>query len=464
MKRTELRQQTVKALRALALSIGIKSPSGVSKDDLITEILAADKVKTRKRSKIRGGRSVSAPNGQLSGQKKTPPRVPSFSEATARKQPASRAPVSKEERVQKTEEAPQQPLPPLGLRPQRVAEKAPSLSGPYPPSQYENLGELPEAYGTGRLFFAARDPYWIYAYWDYTWQQMEDMRKVARHGELKLRVHAGSSFRSPIQQEITLNPSARNWFVNVGAANSDYCAELGYYDFHGRFVPASRSKPTHTPPDQPSHHSEVRFVTIPFYISFRELFDLVKDHFKSGEELADVLHRLQRAGFRFPFDYEREDEFSDEQAEALRKLMGGDLMKRIFMGSQELTEWLRRRLREETSSGLFSVSSPFGASFGVGQPRGFWFNVNAELIIYGATEPQATVTFDKKKIALKSDGTFRFQFALPDGDYQLPITATSPDKIETRAVRLHFVRDTRQEGGVGVVAHPKELKEPPGKS
>ena len=38
---------------------------------------------------------------------------------------------------------------------------------------------------------------------------------------------------------------------------------------------------------------------------------------------------------------------------------------------------------------LSSVSSPYG---GLEQKKGFWFNVNAELIIYGATEPNATVT------------------------------------------------------------------------
>jgi hypothetical protein len=335
------------------------------------------------------------------------------------------------------------------------------LAGPFPPSDYEHLGKLTEAYGTGRLFLVARDSYWLYAYWDLTWQQMEDLRRVARHGELKLRVHAGADLDAPVQQEITLNPSARNWFIHAGTANADYCADFGYYDSHGSFVAVSRSKVTHTPPDRPSDRGEARFVTIPFHLSFRELFELVKDHFASGEELADVLWRLQRAGFPFPFDYDREGGFSREQEEALRHLMGPDLMRRIFMGSQELVEWMRRRLSEETSSGLFSISSPFGASFGAALPRGFWFRVNAELIVYGATDPKATVTLDGKAIPLRSDGTFRFQFALPDGDYCLPMAAASPDGVEVRTARLRFVRETAREGGVGGVPHPAELIAPP---
>src|SRR5262245_16804114 len=32
--------------------------------------------------------------------------------------------------------------------------------------------ELPQAYGTGRLLLAARDPHWLYAHWDLTRDQL----------------------------------------------------------------------------------------------------------------------------------------------------------------------------------------------------------------------------------------------------------------------------------------------------
>ena len=42
--------------------------------------------------------------------------------------------------------------------------------GPVPPPQHFETAEaeLPEAYGTRRLFLTARDPHWLYAYWDLT--------------------------------------------------------------------------------------------------------------------------------------------------------------------------------------------------------------------------------------------------------------------------------------------------------
>ena len=142
-------------------------------------------------------------------------------------------------------------------------------------------------------------------------------------------------------------------------------------------------------------------------------------------------------------------------------LFGRDLLRRIHIGSEVLTEWLLRRLAETSSSGLFASSSPMGASFGAAvPPPGFWMNVNAELIVYGATEPSAKVVFDGRPITLKPDGTFRFQFTLPDGEYKLPVAATSAAGTETREVNLQFMRQTATRGVVGATAQPAELAPP----
>jgi uncharacterized protein len=444
LKKSELQEKDLKTLKNVALSLGIKRPSATKKADLISEILAAQKVK--KISTIR--------------------RAPKKTAVETKKKPSSAKKITAK-KATKTEEpvAPKTP----SIAP-TVTITAPESSGqvehkfetpvhPAPThfgSPYDDLGELPESYGTGRLFFVARDPYWIYAYWDYTWQQLEDIRRAARYGELKLRVHAGRDPGNTIQ-EMTLNPSSKSWFIKVDSANADYCAEFGFYDHSGNWRVTSRSYPTHTPPDKVSDRTEARFVTIPFHISFRELYAMVKDYFNDGEELADVLFRLQAAGFKFPFDYEGR---SDSDEDIFYKLFGKDLYRRIRMGSEVISDWLKHRILEETSSGLFSPSSPMGSSFSPAPERGFWFNVNAELIVYGATDPKAKVTFDGKEIALKPDGTFRFQFALPDGNYGIPIAATAPDNLETRQVALHFVRDTANKGDVGVVDHPPELQPP----
>jgi hypothetical protein len=100
----------------------------------------------------------------------------------------------------------------------------------------------------------------------------------------------------------------------------------------------------------------------------------------------------------------------------------------------------------------------------VGEPgapaAGFWFNVNAELVIYGATEPDAQLTVAGRPVALRPDGTFSFRFALPDGEYELAVGATSSRGDDARSARLHFSRQTERSGCVGVHPHDKRLRPP----
>jgi hypothetical protein len=106
---------------------------------------------------------------------------------------------------------------------------------------------------------------------------------------------------------------------------------------------------------------------------------------------------------------------------------------------------------------ISSISSPYGVRK---KERGFWFNINAELIIYGATEPDALVAIGDREIALRPDGTFSYRFSLPDGEYALPVVAVSADGADTRSADLKFGRQTRYRGDVG--AHPQDPRlQPP---
>ena len=92
--------------------------------------------------------------------------------------------------------------------------------------------------------------------------------------------------------------------------------------------------------------------------------------------------------------------------------------------------------------------------------KGFWFNVNAELIIYGATEPGAKVTLGGHEIKLRADGTFSFRFALPDGKYDLPAVAVSESGDDARAADLKFSRSTDYLGDVGATPQDPALQPP----
>jgi hypothetical protein len=114
-----------------------------------------------------------------------------------------------------------------------------------------------------------------------------------------------------------------------------------------------------------------------------------------------------------------------------------------------------------------SLFSGFGASWSAqpfgGIERGFFMHVNAEVIFYGGTHPQARVTIAGNPVQLQPDGTFSYHFKFPDNDYEIPIIATSPDGVETRSAALFFRRETTREGDVGATAQPTHLDEPMGR-
>ncbi|MDD5174552.1 MAG: DUF4912 domain-containing protein, partial [Candidatus Omnitrophica bacterium] len=72
----------------------------------------------------------------------------------------------------------------------------------------------------------------------------------------------------------------------------------------------------------------------------------------------------------------------------------------------------------------------------------FWLVVNTELIVYGATEPDAKLTVQGKEIKLQPDGTFTLRFALPDGKQVIPVEATSSDGIDHRKITPVVTRKT----------------------
>ena len=79
-------------------------------------------------------------------------------------------------------------------------------------------------------------------------------------------------------------------------------------------------------------------------------------------------------------------------------------------------------------------------------------HVNAEVIFYGGTDPHAKVTIDGKPVTLNPDGSFRYHFIFPDGVYEIPIVAISPDGKESRSAVLRFERGTQTSGNVGATS------------
>lgn len=74
--------------------------------------------------------------------------------------------------------------------------------------------------------------------------------------------------------------------------------------------------------------------------------------------------------------------------------------------------------------------------------RSFWLVADAELIVYGATDPSASLFIGEQEIPLESDGTFRVQVPFRDGEQLYPIRAVAADGEQERSIRMEFQRST----------------------
>jgi hypothetical protein len=340
------------------------------------------------------------------------------------------------------------------------------------PPQTENFGPLPESYHHDTLFLVARDPRWLFSYWDFDWSRIPASAMRDGRQAYFLRVLKRSGLAESI---VEIHPSARNWYLPVHHGNTHYRAELGYFDPRGGWCCLIRSTEACTPADalaEDLHPQE--FATVPQGLTFEQLSELVQQHMSEGESLLGAIARITGDG-KIAMQSGQRPTWTEEQKRLLAMLLGESLINVIGLGSEEIDRLLRKalaqKLHSEVSSGIgaafgpmtSSLSSPFGASwssqpFGLAKERGFFMNLNAEIIFYGGTDPAATVTVNGQPITLQSDGSFRFHFTLPDGDFEIPIVATSPDGLEQRSGTLSFQRKTSRVGQVEPTAQPQHLE------
>lgn len=244
--------------------------------------------------------------------------------------------------------------------------------------------EVPGGYGVDRIVAMVRDPHWLFTYWEVT---ADRYRELETHfGDIWPRCHMilrVTEVDSDPQGhfDITLSVEARNWYINVQPDRS-YRAAIGALGPDGTFVQVAVSNVVKTPR--------------------RGMSDVIDDRWMVPEEIFEKIFAVS-GGY-------------DMQA-----------------SSEELRALLERRLLEEISSGAVS-SFGSGAMRAEEQERGFRLWVATELILYGATEPDARVTVQGKEIRLRGDGTFSLRFALPNGKIDIPVSAVSADEVEERTI------------------------------
>jgi hypothetical protein len=313
----------------------------------------------------------------------------------------------------------------------------------------EGLADLPGGYGESRIVLMPRDPQWAYAYWDIPMEHKEDLRRQGG-ARLALRFYDVTdidvNYQAPHSlQQYECDEMARDWYLPIPVSDRDYVAEIGYLCNDGRWLALARSLPVHIPPVYPSDWIEDHFITVDWQADLRGKTLMTLKHpsqklIDNGNPIYDNIFALtesaeaQRvAGSLFGSMQHVAGSMAPERAISSYVFPSGAGLWAVPGAIPGMVP---------NMSGLTMSGAGFSASAPPIRPRKFWLIADAELIVYGATEPDATVTIGGKPIKLNPDGTFRFQMSFQDGNIDYPIMAVAADGEQTRSIHMTFDRAT----------------------
>jgi hypothetical protein len=211
-----------------------------------------------------------------------------------------------------------------------------ALIGPTDKLKFEDLGALPTGYG--EMFLIARDPHWLFTYWDFDYAKFPTPRK------LFLEVYKNEELESIVE----INEVARNWYIPVHSAATAYTVVFGYRDATGASTRIGKAGPTLTPPESVSANWDTQFATVPFHLSFNFLLDVISAARAEGQPLTEALARLQQEASSGPGDA---SSWGTQQIKVLETLLGKNFLDTLFsMSSQEVLEFLHGELSGKLDS------------------------------------------------------------------------------------------------------------------
>jgi uncharacterized protein len=271
------------------------------------------------------------------------------------------------------------------------------------------------------VVFLPRDPQWAYVFWELS---DSDRRQAMADGasQLVLRVAdvtglGGGAVHLHTMQEVVVNSHATEWYLPVPLSDRDYRVELGYRLGAGGWRSLAFSAVARVPALHPSEQILDQFV--PFSLD-------------APAAAASVATAVPQAT---PGIHERVYQAATSSFRAVGR--GSEAFHEVDDSGQHshglnasgVGLWASGR----TESGAGGVAS---------RQRSFWLVADAELIVYGATDPAATLRIGEEVVPLAEDGTFRLQVPFRDGQQLYPITAVAADGEQRRHITLEFARTT----------------------
>lgn len=273
-----------------------------------------------------------------------------------------------------------------------------------------------------RVVFLPRDPQWAYVFWDITDTDREQAL-AAGASQLCLRVAdvtglAPGSAHPHTLQEVVVDAHACEWYLPVPLSDRDYRVELGYRKGSaGGWISLAFSSVARVPALHPSEQILDQFVPFSLDPAAAPIAPAPATPAAADTGLHERLYQSATSGWR-----------------------------RLGRGSEAFHAFEDSALSGEGfSASAAGVWASGRSDSGAGMPprqRSFWLVADAELIVYGATDPAARLTIGGEDVPLSPDGTFRIQVPFRDGQQLYPIEAIAADGEQRRNITLEFRRTT----------------------
>ena len=256
-----------------------------------------------------------------------------------------------------------------------------------------------------RMVLMVRGPHWLHVFWELTsrsivraqaalGQDWHGARPTLRLLQLESGLHASPSER--IVREIAVHGGVKNWFIDVREPLRYRC-EIGYLTVSGRFHALVRSNAVSTPTSSQGDTLDVHW-----------------------GEIVDDCERIYAMSGGFSSEH-TSDELQELFQERLRRPMGPPAARSNAMDD------------DDVAGGV----TPFD------------LEVDAELIVYGVTQPGAYVTMQGEPVKVHADGTFRVRIEMPNRRQVLPIVASTADGAARQMVVMAVERNTKSMGLTG---------------
>ena len=285
------------------------------------------------------------------------------------------------------------------------------------------MAPAPRPAAETRVVFLPRDPQWAYVFWEISEADRQEAQRAGA-SQLCLRVAdvtglSNGGAHPHTLQEVPVDSHATEWYLPVPLSDRDYRVELGYRKSGGGWIALASSAVARVPALHPSEQILDQFVPFSLETPPATFPSVASPSVSSDSNLHERLYQTATTGWR-----------------------------RLGRGSEAFHE-----LEDSDSSGLnasgvglwASGRNESGAGGVAPRQRSFWLVADAELIVYGATDPSARLTIGDEEVPLSSDGTFRVQVPFRDGQQVYAIQAVAADGEQKRHITLEFERRTPED-------------------